>query len=139
MGLYNNTQLTIHNQFPTVLIIFMIIHVLALHRVTVGLKHNNPAVSCSQILNVKPNALSRYYWLQASNGSVIQAFCNMTLFPCQPGFTEVEAMCERKYMSTNINVHVLQFFINTAVSPVSAHGHLNITGYFSSNGCLLGI
>ena len=69
---------------------------LALLQKIAGLKHRNPATSCSQILNVKPNAPSRYYWLHGSSGSVIQVFCNMTLFPCQPGFIEVEAMCERE-------------------------------------------
>ena len=98
--MYNNTYSS--NQFPTVLIIFMITHVLALHRVTIGLKHNNPAASCSQILNVKPNAPSRYYWLQASNGSVTQVFCNMTLFPCQTGLREVDGVCKCKSISISM-------------------------------------
>ena len=64
---------------------------------TVGLSENNPALSCTQILNTsKSTAPSGEYWLQDSNGSVIQVFCDMTLFPCQTGFREEDATCKSK-------------------------------------------
>ena len=66
----------------------------ALHRVwPPGLNASNPASSCTQILGSKPSAPSRNYWLQFSNGSVTEVFCNMSLFPCQLGFSEEEGSC----------------------------------------------
>ena len=72
----------------------------ALYRVWPGLNANYPAASCIQILDSKPNAPSRNYWLQSSNGSVIQVFCDMTLFPCQLGFSEEEGTCRGESIPT---------------------------------------
>ena len=61
-----------------------------------GLDASDPADSCTEILDFIPNAPSCNYWLRSSNESVMQVFCNMTLFPCQPGFSEEGATCEGK-------------------------------------------
>ena len=77
---------------------YVILLLSALNRVWPGLNASYPATSCTQILDSKPNAPSRNYWLQSSNGSVIQVFCDMTLFPCKLGFIEEEGNCRGESM-----------------------------------------
>ena len=79
----------------------------ALNRVWPGLNASNPAASCTEILDVIPFAPSVNYWLRSSNGSTIHVFCNMTLFPCQPGFSEEERTCEGKSFPGSRRVMVL--------------------------------
>ena len=79
----------------------------ALHRVWPGLNTSYPADSCTQILDVIPNAPSCKYWLRSSSGSVMQVFCNMTLFPCKPGFSEEGATCKGKSIPGPRSYHAM--------------------------------
>lgn len=82
-----------HNYIYCWRIIIMHMYAIALNRVRPGLNASFPAASCTQILGSQPNPPSRNYWLQSSNGSAIHIFCDMTLFPCQPGFSEEGGTC----------------------------------------------
>ena len=44
-----------------------------------GMMASHPATSCSEIFNFNPQMPLGYYWLEASNGSAICLYCNMTL------------------------------------------------------------
>ena len=44
-----------------------------------GVTASHPAASCQEIYDFNPNTASGYYWLEASDGSAIRMFCDMTL------------------------------------------------------------
>ena len=44
-----------------------------------GMTASHPATSCSEIFNFNPQTPSGYYWLEASSGSTVRMYCNMTL------------------------------------------------------------
>ena len=44
-----------------------------------GMTASHPATSCQEIYNFNPNTPSGYYWLEASDGSAIRVYCDMTL------------------------------------------------------------
>ena len=44
-----------------------------------GMTASHPTTSCSGIFNFNPQTPSGYYWLEASDGSAIRLYCNMTL------------------------------------------------------------
>ena len=51
----------------------------ALHRP--GKSPSHPAISCSEIFEYVPHASSGEYWIEASDGSAVQRYCDMT-FTC---------------------------------------------------------
>ena len=46
-----------------------------------GKSPSHPAISCSEILDYDPHASSGEYWIEASDGSAVQRYCDMT-FTC---------------------------------------------------------
>ena len=44
-----------------------------------GMTASHPATSCQEIYDFNPNTPSGYYWLEASDGSAIHVYCDMTL------------------------------------------------------------
>ena len=80
-----------------------------------GLNASNPGSSCTQILDSKPNAPSRDYWLQFSNGSIIEVFCDMSLFPCQLGFNEEGGTCKGKSIPA-LAVAIMQTVMQMSMS-----------------------
>ena len=85
-----------------------------------GLYESNSAVSCTGILEVRSSAPSSYYWLQSTDGSVIRVFCDMTQFPCQPGFTEEGGNCNGKY-----NIYTIELAMMYKFPPILAYTPLS--------------
>ena len=44
-----------------------------------GVTASHHATSCQEIYDFNPNTTSGYYWLEASDGSAVRMFCDMTL------------------------------------------------------------
>ena len=78
VGNYNLTELSnmVEEKLETLLLPIMN-KLMTLHQP--GMTASHPATSCSEILNFNPHTPSGYYWLEASNGSAIQVYCDMTL------------------------------------------------------------
>ena len=77
---YNFTKLSnmVEDKLETLLLPIMN-KLMTLHQP--GMTASHPASSCSEIFNFNPHTRtpSGYYWLEASNGSTIRVYCNMTL------------------------------------------------------------
>ena len=52
---------------------------ISVNDVAPGFTAGNPALSCVEILSIRPSAPSGQYWLQSSNGSAVQVYCDMIL------------------------------------------------------------
>ena len=44
-----------------------------------GMTASHPAISCVEVLDFNPNTPSGYYWLEASDGSAVRVYCDMTV------------------------------------------------------------
>ena len=71
---HNLTELT--NELETLLLPTMN-KLMTLHRP--GMTASHPATSCSEIFNFNRQTPSGYYWLEASSGSAVRMYCDMTL------------------------------------------------------------